>query len=291
MNNFLLPAEAGKFVLPLPFAGQPDRQILVHGYRASGYKPGKPWVFVQHGMLRNGDDYRDFWIEAADRHDLLILAPTFPDADFPGAEGYNNGLVLDDDDAVTPRDTWIFQVPLQLAGALIASGQVAPDLGHIYGHSAGAQFLHRMVQLFGAAPFVAVGAGNAGWYTLPRLDLAFPEGLAGLGLSEDDLRARLALPLHIFGGELDCESAAENLPTNPEALTQGPGRLQRAGNFLRVAREAAKALDCPMAWKFTEVPQVAHNGEAMSRAAAGWWFEGEIPPVPYLLAKGQGTRA
>lgn len=279
-------SQQGRFEMPLPFAGQPDRSILIHGYRAKGYRPGKPWIFVQHGMLRNGDDYRDFWIDAADKHDLLIIAPTFPDADFPSVEGYNNGFVLDAANAVTDRAEWVFQVPILLAEDLIAQGVVAAGQGRIFGHSAGGQFLHRMVQLFGTGPFEAVGAGNAGWYTLPLLDVAFPEGLAGVGVNRNDLRNRLALPLHIFGGEKDCESSAENLPSNPEALAQGPGRLQRALNFMDVARRVAKDLDCPLAWKFTQVPQVAHDGEAMSRAAAGWWFEGDVPPVSYLLAKG-----
>src|SRR3546814_2862642 len=49
---------------------------------------------VQHGVLRNGDDYRDFWIPAADKHNVLIVAPTFSNDIWPGVESYNNGRVF-----------------------------------------------------------------------------------------------------------------------------------------------------------------------------------------------------
>jgi hypothetical protein len=49
---------------------------LSTGRHAHG--PDDPVVIVQHGMLRNGDDYRDFWIPAAEKHNILIVAPTFP---------------------------------------------------------------------------------------------------------------------------------------------------------------------------------------------------------------------
>jgi hypothetical protein len=38
---------------------------VLHCYRAAGFTPDSPVVLVQHGMLRNGDEYRDFWIPAA----------------------------------------------------------------------------------------------------------------------------------------------------------------------------------------------------------------------------------
>ncbi|WP_299820205.1 hypothetical protein [uncultured Jannaschia sp.] len=278
----------GTSAIPFDFDGQPGRSILLNCYRAAGYRPGGDVVLVQHGMKRNGDDYRDFWIDAADRHDLLIVAPTFSDDLFPEAERYNNGMVRDDDGAITRRESWIYHVPARVVDAMTEAGLMAEGKARIFGHSAGGQFLHRMVSLVGYGPFDSVIAANAGWYSLPTLDVEFPAGLGGIGLGEDDLRRLLASDLWILAGQKDCEAGAENLPSQPEARAQGPGRLHRARNYLETGRAAAEALGISFGWRLTEVPGVDHDGNAMGRAAAGLWFTGGLPSAETL---GAGTGA
>ncbi|NLS07279.1 alpha/beta hydrolase [Rhizobium sp. P32RR-XVIII] len=275
----------GRNAIPFTFDRQPGRGIILHTYKSAGYAPGKDVVFVQHGMLRNGDEYRDFWIPAADRHDLLIVAPTFPDADFKGAENYNDGMVRDAGGLVTPPSSWIYHVPALVAAALVEAGVITEGRVRIFGHSAGSQFLHRMVSLVGFGPFKAVAAANAGWYSLPTLDKPFPAGLAETGLAEVDLKRLLETPLHVMAGLKDCEATADHLPSQPEAIAQGPGRLQRARNYFAKAKAAAERLDCGFNWQFTEVPDVAHDGRAMSVAAAGIWFEGRLPDPAQLGAR------
>ncbi len=104
--------EVGKSVLSFLDRFHPDRPLEVNFYRPAHYKPGNPVVIVQHGMLRNGDEYRDFWIAAAEKHGLLIAAPTFSDAAFPMAESYNNGLVLDSVGRVRDQQEWLYGVLL-----------------------------------------------------------------------------------------------------------------------------------------------------------------------------------
>lgn len=277
----------GKIALSYEFAGQKGKTITLHCYRAAGYTPGKPVVFVQHGMMRNGDDYRDFWVPAADRHDLLIVAPTFSDEDFPESENYNNRMVLDSDDKPAPRESWIYHVPGEVAKRLVAAGVMQEGCARIYGHFAGGQFLHRMVSTVGFGPFVSVIAANSGRYSLPVLDMDFPAGLRGIGLKEPDLRQLLEAGLWIMAGQKYSDANADNLPSQPEALAQGPGRLDRARNYMAKGKAAAEALGCNFGWQFTEVPGVAHDGCAMSQAAAGMWFEGGLPSAE-LLGVGTG---
>ncbi len=235
-------------------------------------------------MKRNGDEYRDFWIDAADRHDLLIVAPTFSDEHFPEAETYNNGMVKAADGSTAQPESWTYHVPARVAAALTRAGVMAEGKARIFGHSAGGQFLHRMVSLVGFGPFRSVIAANAGWYSLPTLGAEFPAGLGGIGLGEGDLRRLLAADLWILAGQKDCEAAAENLPSSPEAQAQGPGRLQRARHYVEQGRAAAAALGVAFGWRITEVPGVDHDGNAMGRAAAGLWFEGGMPPAGALGA-------
>ena len=77
MTTTLIP-ETGRSTLPFIDPQHPDRPIEVNFYRPVDHGPDDPVVIVQHGMLRNGDEYRDFWIPAADKHRILIVAPTFP---------------------------------------------------------------------------------------------------------------------------------------------------------------------------------------------------------------------
>jgi hypothetical protein len=112
--------------------------LTLHCYRPAGHEPDSPVVLVQHGMMRNGDDYRDFWIPAADRHGLLIVATTFGRAAWPEAEHYNNGLVLDGDGAVRPRGAWAYGIPLRVFAALRKAGVTTRRKAHLFGHSAAA---------------------------------------------------------------------------------------------------------------------------------------------------------
>jgi hypothetical protein len=53
-------------------------------------------------MSRNGAEYCEAWVPAAERHGLLIVAITFPKEAWPDAVTYNNGHVLDGDGRLRP---------------------------------------------------------------------------------------------------------------------------------------------------------------------------------------------
>ena len=65
---------------------------------------------------------------------------------------------------------------------------------YLYGHSAGAQFVHRHLAFIGAggSPLrvIRAVAANAGFYTAPTFEVPFPFGFGGTEsvLSEQDLR-------------------------------------------------------------------------------------------------------
>lgn len=250
----------------------PQRPVTVHTYRPSGTRSHAPLVVVQHGMLRNGDAYRDFWIPAADEHGMVIVAPTFPKALFPEARDYNDGGVRNAEGALTPASSWAYGVPARIVAALRDH-----DVGHgpilLFGHSAGAQFVHRLLALAPGGPWSAVMAGNAGWYTLPD-PAPFP---AGLGDTGADVADWLGTPLTILAGDHDTETEGANLPSQPAAKAQGPHRYARAQNFVAAGRDAAAALDVPFGWRLVTVPGIGHDGQAMSAVAAVLWRTGALP--------------
>jgi hypothetical protein len=56
--------------------------------------------------------------------------------------------------------------------------------------------------------------------------------------------------------------------------------------MLDFGRAKASALEVPCNWQLTSVDGIGHDGAAMSRAAAAYWFEGRIPPAEDLKSGG-----
>jgi poly(3-hydroxybutyrate) depolymerase len=251
--------------------------LTLQTYRPAAYAPGHPVVLVQHGVLRNGDDYRDFWIPAAERHNLLIVAPTFADAIWPGVHSYNNGRVAEEAGPVRPTHAWTYAILERIHADLLASGIAGGEQAYLFGHSAGGQFVHRLMSSQSHTPFKAVAAGNSGWYTLPTFAHAFPEGLAGVGLNEAHLRRLLAYPLLLLAGDKDTVTNGEHLPSEPAAVRQGPHRYARAHNYFDAGKREAERLGVPFGWTLQSVPGIGHDGKAMSAVCASLWFDGGMP--------------
>jgi len=249
-----------------------DRALSLECYRPVNHTPESPVVIVQHGQSRNGREYCDAWIPAADKAGALIVAITFPKDSWPDAVTYNNGYVLDENGAVRPREAWSQAIPGRVFALLREAGVTSRDKMHLWGHSAGGQFVHRLLATQPHGIFEAVGAGNSGWYTLPTLEKAYPDGYGGIGLSPDDMARLLAYPLVLFAGDRDVDSNSENLPRHPSALAQGPHRFARAHFFLDRAREEAAKLGVACNWRLVIVPGVAHEGMRMAAFAAHYWF-------------------
>lgn len=282
MTTFVLDPPQGRSTLPFIDARHPERPLEVNFYRPTRHRPEDEVVFVQHGMLRNGDDYRDFWIDAAEKHNLLIVAPTFGNEHYPKAESYNNGLVVGEDGAIAAEGDWLYAVPARVLAALREAGVTTRTKVKLFGHSAGGQFVHRLLATQAETPYEVAFAANSGWYTLPTLERCFPEGLGGLSFGEAELARWLAWPMVIFAGDQDIVTSDPNLPAQAEALGQGPMRYARAHFMLDFARAEAARRGLPCNWSLITVPGVGHDGAAMSRAAAAYWFEGRIPRVDEL---------
>jgi len=254
-----------------------DRPFTLNTYRPYGYTPDRPIVIVQHGVMRNGDDYRDFWINAADRHNLLIVAPTFSDAIWPGVESYNNGRVFSAGGNPRHVDGWTYALPARVVADIRAAEISDCEQVYLFGHSAGGQFVHRLMSSQPHTPYRAVSIGNPGWYSLPTLDLPFPEGLGGVGLTDAHVERLLAYPMVILAGDQDIVTEDPHLPSEPAALRQGPHRYARAHHYLEAGRAEAARRGVPCNWTLQSVPGIGHDGRAMSAVCASLWFEGHMP--------------
>ena len=277
----------------------PDaRTITLNTYRPAHATPASPIVLVQHGVMRNGDDYRDFWMPAADEHGLVIIAPTFSNEQWPDVVSYNNGNLLATTDraaladtaATTAPETWSYTVVTRLVDDLKAAGVLADQPLYLFGHSAGGQFVHRLLSVLTPNVFTQVAAGNPGWYTLPLLDRPFPEGLRGTPADAASLARLFATPLTLLAGDQDTETNDPHLPAEPAALRQGPHRYERALNYFATAQAEAARRGLPLNWHLHTIEGIGHDGAAMSAVCAHLWFHHRLPDAAQLVAlAGQHT--
>lgn len=274
------------------------RSITLNMYRPAHATANSPIVLVQHGVLRNGDDYRDFWIPAAEEHGLVIIAPTFSNEQWPDVVSYNNGNLLATTDraaladtaAATTPDSWSYTVVTRLVDDLKTSGLLVGQPLYLFGHSAGGQFVHRLMSVLTPDVFTQVAAGNPGWYTLPLLELPFPEGLGGTPANADSLARLFASPLTILAGDQDTETNDPHLPSEPAALRQGPHRHARALHYYATAQAEAARRGLPLNWQLHSIAGIGHDGQAMSAVCAHLWFHHRLPDSDQLAAlAGQHT--
>jgi poly(3-hydroxybutyrate) depolymerase len=239
--------------------------------RVYTYRPRKcdakcPIQFVLHGVKRNASEYRDYWELLADKHGLIIVAPEFSQRHWSRAAGYNLGDVGRQADP----QKWAFSAIEHLFDE-VREGQA--DY-RIFGHSAGAQFIQRMM-LFRPDHRAAVAvAANPGWYTMPewrkdRKADAFPYSLVDAKVGEAELRRALERRFVLMVGEKDNDPDDENLNKTDGARKQGENRVERGENFFKAATAIASELGVKrFAWELMEIPETAHDVAAMSRHAA-----------------------
>jgi hypothetical protein len=257
-SHFLFEARDGLTVKP----------ITVWTYRPKDAVADAPVLIVMHGVQRDGRRYRDQWQEYAQRANALLLAPEFSAESFAGSAGYSAARL---EGKLQPPRAYaiveaIFDQARQLTG--LSSNQY-----RLYGHSAGAQFVHRMVMFQAAARAKVAVAANAGWYMMPDFSVGFPFGLDGSGIDEARLKAAFAQKLVILLGELDKDPQHATLNRSTRAMVQGRHRFERGAKFFHAARQTAENLGTPFHWQLAAAPGADHDNAKMTPAAAHFVFD------------------
>ncbi len=228
-----------------------------------------PLLIAVHGMGRNAKGARDAWKAAADRAGFLVLAPRFDKEQFPSRRFQQGGVRGEPD-----KTKWTFGLIERLFDGARASGRVAGDSYTIFGHSAGAQFVHRMVMLVPEARIATAVVANAGYYTLPVLagDRAYPYSLKATPATDATLIRAFSKPVLVMLGDRDIDPDHPQLNKSRGAEEQGPTRFARGEYFMAMAADEARRLGVALRWREVAVPGVAHQQSGMAKAAAAELF-------------------
>ena len=261
----LAPGGRGSFELELP-RRVGEGTLTVHFAIPERQASDAPILMVLPGRQRNAGEYLRDWLDLVDSAPMVVLSPEFPSDRFPTA-AYNLGGTLENDDEFTDPRSWTFVVIEELFDHVVRALDGNQAGYNMFGHSAGAQFIHRMVLLQENARILTAVIANAGWYTLPESGTDYPYGLGGTPTTKKQLRHGLETRLVVLLGSDDTDTNAESLRNTPEAEAQGDHRLERGQVFYEAGRRLAKRHGAAFAWHLLVVPGVAHEHSPMARAA------------------------
>jgi len=244
-------------------------------------KPGKinkatRLVVVMHGRKRNAEEYRDQWIEAAKDLNLLVVVPEFSEKNFPEVWGFNYGNVITPESEPIEKKLHAFSSISPLANEAIEKFKLKSNNWGIYGHGAGAHFVHRYVLHQPEANHTLAIAANLGWY-LSMTDQQWPFGLTNSGIEDAQLKQAFSKYFLLMLGKADT-STKPNSPYAKEhwdsISLQGEHRLARGRNFFKSAVEKSKEVDQFFKWGMVEVPTEKGHGntEQMVPYAAEMFF-------------------
>jgi hypothetical protein len=247
---------AGDFVFKYKIAGQ-VKNVPVYYFAPKKLTHTSRIVFILHGSARKGEVYRDEWRQYANKYNFLVLCPEFRDSEFPDWGGYNGGNIYDwKKKKYNPRNEWSFHVIEGLFDFVKKDRQMKVGAYCIFGHSAGAQFVHRMVLLMPEARFSLAIANGAGGYTEPTFDKMFPKGLRNTLANEESLRKTFEKDMVILMGDKDLVS--KTMPRSSKALHKYD-RVWMAKRFYERAKAEAEKREVKLNWRFRLVPNADHD--------------------------------
>lgn len=151
------------------------KSIKVWTYKPQDWKNEDKIVFVMHGGGRNADDYLDAWVKIAKKNNLFIVAPEFV-SKFSKykTNDYQEGNLFTFFLTKNPKEEWAYTVVENIFDHIKAVNGITNEHYDIFGHSAGGQFVHRMVLLMPESRIGTAIAANSGFYSLPNESLEYP---------------------------------------------------------------------------------------------------------------------
>ena len=248
------------------YAGDVGHAIRVWTYRPENLSPDSPIVFVMHGAERNARGYRDVWAEPARRHGFLLLVPEFPAGDYPG-EAYQQGNLRDRAGQALPPQDWTFTLIETLFDEAKRLTANRSERYYLYGHSAGGQFVHRLVLFMPQARYARAIAANPGYYTFPTTQTRYPYGLKDTPLSDGMDATVFGRDFVLLLGAQDIRRDQSDFRKTAAADAQGRTRLERGQHYFQAASEAAAQRNAPFQWRQVIVPGVGHSNAGMAPAA------------------------
>lgn len=271
------------------FITQSGLKLKSYFYKPTAYNKNSSITFVMHGADRNAKEYLNTFAPVAEQNNTFVVAPEFSDNYFPTSSSYTLGV----GQAKPPKGNIYIKRKWKVESKFLYQEierifeAVKSHLGsdacgyYMFGHSAGAQFIHRLNTFLPTARLIRAAAVNAGWYTLPSWgnghteNYDMPYGLQGTPVKKTDLKKSLSKQIIIMVGEEDIKTPQQSkmVRGTKEAMYQGNNRLQRGLFYYQTAQQTAQKLNQNLAWKFSVIPKANHNKHKVVQSAAWYLYQ------------------
>lgn len=255
--------------------------FVMHAYKDSKRKSIKVWtykpaswnnedkiVFVMHGGGRNADDYLSAWVKLADENNLLIVAPEFENKFSKYiTNDYQEGNLFTFFGTQNSKREWAYAVVENIFDHIKSVNKITNEHYDIFGHSAGGQFVHRMVMLMPESRIRTAISANSGFFSLPNEKLEFPYGIKN---TDVDLQEAYKKRLVILLGELDNDPSLGTFRRTDLAMEQGVHRLERGTTFFNANKKLKNKNNWTFNWSLDTIKNVGHDYKRMSANAIEW---------------------
>lgn len=295
LNEINIEEGTGKFLIE-GGTEKKEKAITIFYHKPKNYKSDSKILIVVPGSGRNGDSYRDAWIEESEKYGILILSPMYKEKEYD-YNAYHMGNLIHNSNIEqsikydensnrvflneekfsfemnSNRNEWIYNDFDRIFDKVVENIGSTQTEYDIFGHSAGGQILHRFAIFQANSKANRILASNSGSYTLPDFHIELPFGIQNTVLTKENIEASFKKNLVLFIGELDNENEQGGLILrSPSVDKQGTHRLERGIYFFNESKEIAKEMGLDFNWKLKITPNIGHDHEKIGNAAADYLY-------------------
>ncbi|NDV80712.1 hypothetical protein [Bacteroides sp. 51] len=248
-----------------------NKPVKIHFYIPSETAmKDMPVLMVFPGTGRNANDYLAAWINIAKQKQIMVFALEFPSDTYSSSQYIEGGMFSGG--TLLAEASWTFSVIEPLFDYIKSETGNRQQQYDMFGHSAGAQFVHRFMTFKPNNRVHRGVAANAGWYTVPDFTVDYPYGLKNSPATEAGVRTFFGKELILHLGTADTNPNDASLNHTAGADAQGLYRYARGLYYWNEVSKIKASKGYALNWEKQETPNVAHEFIKMTTAAAGFLY-------------------
>jgi len=212
-------------------------------------RPGQSVLVVVHGISRNAAEIAARFAAHPEFAKITIIAPLFAKRTFGQYQ------------QLQTRKAGQVRADVALIGLLddlAGDYGIATDRFGLFGFSGGAQMAHRFA-MFHPERVDRLCVVSAGWYSMPRADLAYPYGIGNADGAPVVAPAFLDIPTTVIVGNRDTRVDGSVRQDPLIDGYQGHNRLRRARCYVRAVQAYAEAMGKAVRPQLLTLPDVSHD--------------------------------